>query len=85
MIDLLGRSSRSSLQVSPGQKQAWDIAIMLPILEMAGYNRSKYISEKLYVYNQETPHNDYKLYAKQSAMDAECIMSKPAYQCRESF
>jgi len=64
---------------------AWDIAIMLPILEMAGFSRSKYIPEKLYTYNQETPHNDYKLYALQSIRDAEYVMGKPAYQYKESF
>ena len=64
---------------------AWDIAIMLPILEMAGFSRSKYIPEKLYTYNQETPHNDYKLYALQSMKDAGCVMDKKAYQYKETF
>jgi len=66
-------------------RTAWDIAFMLPALEMAGYHRSKYLTEKLYVYNQEIPTNDYKIHAEESSRDAEYIMCKPAYKYREIF
>lgn len=39
-------------------RSAWDLAIMWPILEMATFNRTKFISEPLYVYNQENPYGD---------------------------
>ncbi len=39
---------------------AWDLAIMFPILEMAG-ERSKFISDVLYIYNRATPINDNKV------------------------
>jgi glycosyltransferase involved in cell wall biosynthesis len=39
-------------------KSAWDLAIMWPILEMSTYKRVKFIQEKLYMYNQETPYSD---------------------------
>jgi glycosyltransferase involved in cell wall biosynthesis len=42
-------------------KSAWDLAMIFPMLEMAGYERTKYISERVYTYNQETPFNDSKL------------------------
>jgi hypothetical protein len=41
-------------------KMAGDMAFMFPMLEMAGH-RSQFISEVLYVYNTNTPINDYKV------------------------
>lgn len=38
----------------------WDMAIMIPMLEMAGTHQ-QFISEVLYIYNEETPINDYKV------------------------
>jgi predicted SAM-dependent methyltransferase/glycosyltransferase involved in cell wall biosynthesis len=38
-----------------------DLALMFPMLEMAGYERVKFIPEILYVYNQETDFTDEKL------------------------
>lgn len=39
---------------------SWDFAIMLPMLEMAGYHQ-KFISDILYIYNSETSLNDHKI------------------------
>ena len=59
---------------------AWDCAFMFPMLEMAGYERVKWMSDKLYVYNRETPHNDEKLRsARQTAFFKE-IQAKTPYQ-----
>ena len=41
-------------------KMAWDLAFMLPMLEMSG-SKSKYIKEILYVYNLGNPLNDHKI------------------------
>lgn len=39
---------------------AGDMALMFPMIEMAGRSHSKYIDRVLYVYNQSTPYNDEK-------------------------
>lgn len=41
-------------------KMTWDLAIMLPMLEMSG-NRFAMIEDVLYVYNRENPLNDFKV------------------------
>ena len=41
-------------------KMTCDLAIMFPMLEMAGEN-SKYIKDILYVYNNSNPLNDHKI------------------------
>jgi len=59
---------------------AWDVAMMFPMLEMAGHARTRWMKDPLYVYNRETPHNDEKLRsARQTAFYHE-IRSKPSYQ-----
>ncbi len=40
---------------------AWDLAIMLPMLEMASKKHFKFIPDILYKYNQANPINDYKV------------------------
>lgn len=42
---------------------SWDFAMMLPMIEMAG-TRVKYISDVLYIYNNEQPLNDHRLRPK---------------------
>lgn len=44
-------------------KMTWDFAIMFPMLEMAK-ERSKFISDILYIYNMENPINDHKVNVK---------------------
>jgi len=39
---------------------SWDMAMMLPMVEMAGLKRIKYIKEILYIYNDMNPINDDK-------------------------
>jgi len=41
-------------------KMTWDLAVMFPMLEMAG-DRSTYVDDILYVYNVDNPLNDHKL------------------------
>jgi glycosyltransferase involved in cell wall biosynthesis len=41
---------------------AGDVALMFPMVEMAGRNHSRYIDKILYDYNRSTPNNDDKLY-----------------------
>lgn len=38
-----------------------DLALMFPMLEMAGKEHIQYINKRLYVYNDENPENDHKV------------------------
>tara|TARA_R100000234_G_scaffold74328_1_gene45899 strand:- start:3411 stop:5021 length:1611 start_codon:yes stop_codon:yes gene_type:complete len=60
-------------------KMAYDQAIMLPLLEMAG-EKSKYIEDTLYVYNKSNPLNVDKIKAKQQTQTAQEIRSKKKYK-----
>jgi glycosyltransferase involved in cell wall biosynthesis len=64
---------------------AWDLAIMLPMLEMAGKDRVQYVSERIYTYNQETPYNDYKLRLKDQESTADYINSMLPYSYIENL
>lgn len=57
---------------------AWDLAFMLPLLEMSG-PRHKYIHDFMYVYNDANPISDYRIkLGRQGAMD-HYIRTKPRY------
>jgi glycosyltransferase involved in cell wall biosynthesis len=60
--DLWKRIDKKDLLDSDGEfyKMTCDLAIMFPMLEMAGEN-SKYIKDILYVYNNSNPLNDHKI------------------------
>lgn len=58
---------------------AWDLAIMFPILEMAG-EHSKFMSEVLYIYNRATPINDNKVNAALQISLDQYIHKLPKYQ-----
>ncbi len=60
-------------------KTAYDQALMLPLLEMAG-SRSQYISDILHVYNRENPLNVDKVKQKQQFQTAQKIRAKKPYE-----
>ena len=60
-------------------KMAYDQAIMLPLLEMAG-NRCKYIPEILHVYNKENPLNVDKIKTQEQVRTAQEIRNKKPYK-----
>lgn len=62
---------------------AWDLTFMWPMIEMAGFDRIRFIPFTLLVYNQETPFNDAKLYLKQQMYYTDYIAAMPAYSYRE--
>lgn len=66
-------------------RSAWDLAIIWPMLEMAGYSRSRYIGERVYIYNQETPYNDSKQCLKEQMRYADYITSLKPYECIENL
>lgn len=66
-------------------KVAWDLAIIFPMMEMAGQQRVQYISERIYTYNYETPYGDGKLRLREQEDTAHYISSKKPYDFIESL
>ena len=58
---------------------AWDLAIMFPMLEMAG-NRQEFIRDLLYVYNDQNPISDHKIRRKEQILVAKEIRRKKRYK-----
>ncbi len=56
----------------------WDLAFMLPMLEMSGVH-CLFIDEVLYLYNRSNPINDHKKNLKLQASCAEHVRRLPAY------
>ena len=63
---------------------AWDLAIMLPMLEMAG-ERQEFISEVLYAYNENNPISDHKIRRKEQILAAREIRQKKIYKKRTFY
>lgn len=66
------RIKDSDLRGPDGQwyRVAWDMAIGMPVLEMAGHGRRKFIAELLYRYNDMSAFNDHKVHHdEQKAME----------------
>ena len=60
---------------------ACDLAIMFPLLEMAG-NRQEFISDILYFYNEDNPISDHKIRRKEQILAAKEIRQKNRYKRR---
>ena len=58
---------------------AWDLAIMFPMLEMAG-NRQEFLQDLLYVYNDQNPISDHKIRRKEQILAAKEIRRKKIYK-----
>lgn len=59
---------------------AGDVFFMLPMLEMAGDDRIKFISECLYVYNEDNPLNEHKVNLGNQWKLAKLGRSYPKYE-----
>lgn len=68
-----------ALQNANGEyyKTACDVARMFPALEMAGFDRIKFIPEVLYIYNRETAFNDDKCKGDQARNHLEISKKTP--------
>ena len=66
-------------------ESAWDLAMMWPMLEMSGYDRVKFIPEKLYMYNMENPNGDSKIRVKQQMYYTNYLARKQPYERLEEF
>ena len=62
-------------------KMTCDLAIMLPIAEMAN-GKIMFIPDILYVYNRETPINDDKVNVREQARIAEIIRNRKTYEAK---
>lgn len=61
-------------------KVAGDVALMLPLMELAGYDRIRHISEPLVIYNDESPLNDHKVSGSEQKETELWIRSKKPFQ-----
>ena len=60
---------------------AWDLALMFPMLEMAG-DRQAFIKDLLYVYNDQNPISDHKIRRREQISAAKEIRNKNRYKVR---
>ena len=58
---------------------AWDLAIMFPMLEMAG-DRQEFVQDLLYVYNDQNPISDHNIRRREQILVAKEIRSKKRYK-----
>ena len=58
---------------------ASDLALMFPMLEMAG-NRQEFVKDLLYVYNDQNPISDHKIRRKDQILAAKEIRRKKRYE-----
>ena len=58
---------------------AWDLAVMLPMLEMAG-NRQEFVKDLLYVYNDQNPISDHNIRRKEQILAAKEIREKKIHK-----
>ncbi len=63
---------------------AWDLAMMLPMLEMSGWH-SRFIPHVLYVYNEDSPLNDFLLRREFQLHCACVILGKQCYEPIENL
>ena len=61
---------------------AWDLAIMFPMLEMAGH-RQEFIKDVLYVYNDQNPISDHNIRRKEQILTAKQIRRKSKYKKKD--
>jgi len=61
-------------------RTASDLAVMYPVLELAGFERVCFNDEVLYVYNDESPLNDQKRNSEQQQRDTAHIRARAPFQ-----
>jgi glycosyltransferase involved in cell wall biosynthesis len=85
--DLLKRIKDEDLRDSSGNyfNSASDIAFVLPMIEMAGFDRIEFISEIIYIYNRETGFNVYKSKRQNQIYNEQYIRSKQPYEKLNNF
>ena len=79
--DLYQNIDQNDLKDEEGNyySSGWDVALMLPMLEMAEY-RQEFIADPLYFYNDDNPICDHKLRRKEQEFFEKQIRDKPIYK-----
>jgi hypothetical protein len=54
-------------------RTAGDLAIMMPLFEIAGHDRTQFIPEKIYLYNDYNPLNEHKVFKEEQKETEFCI------------
>jgi len=63
----------------------YDVAIMYPIMEMAGYDKTKYNDKPLYIYNRDNPISDDRVRQGMQWQIHQEILKKTAFKKIESY
>jgi glycosyltransferase involved in cell wall biosynthesis len=66
-------------------QSAWDLAMIYPMMEMAGIKRIRFIPEILYIYNQETPFSDTRTRLVEQMFYTNYISAKKPYSYIENL
>lgn len=66
-------------------EMTYDMAIMIPMIEMARFKHSMFISWPLYIYNDATPLNDHKVNKQFQQITDKYIRLKSKYKALESL
>lgn len=84
---LIDHLPESAMKAANGQwlKTCSDLAIMIPMMEMAGHDRVKYIDKVIYQYNDLNPLNDHKVAADQQQKDEVWIRSRKPFDRIDSL
>ncbi len=61
---------------------AWDMAMMFPIVEMAGREHGRFISKILYIYNTQNRMSNDKVSPVLSQILAQLVLSQAPYPCK---
>jgi cellulose synthase/poly-beta-1,6-N-acetylglucosamine synthase-like glycosyltransferase len=72
-IDFKGKDGRFLMSGS-------DMALMFPMLEMAGMDRIKYIDKEIYVYNDMSINCDHKIHREEQKRNERLLRSKLRYK-----
>jgi glycosyltransferase involved in cell wall biosynthesis len=64
---------------------AGDCAYMWPMMEMAGYDRIKFIPEEIYTYNIANPYSDHRTKLRAQMYFTNYIAAKPQYKIKDTF
>jgi len=64
---------------------AWDVAFMMPMLEMASQNHFRFVQDVLYVYRVTNPLSDFRMDEPLQKSLEEYIRKKPSYSALETL
>jgi glycosyltransferase involved in cell wall biosynthesis len=62
-----------------------DVAIMIPLIEMAGMLRTRYIKQTIYQYNDLNPENDHKTRAEEQLRIAKWLRTQKPFERLEKL